>query len=81
MNVREDPVNQVGSATHVRGESTAFPVAHGDAGRYQQYKDAEFYKFNEFKANKNPMAEPAYLDIAIQQLEKNAIAVRPLAVS
>ena len=81
MNVREDPVNQVGSATHVRAESTAFPVAHGDAGRYQQYKDAEFYKFNEFKANKNPLAEPAYLDIAIQQLEKNAIAVRPLAVS
>ena len=81
MNVREDPVNQVGSATHVRSETTPFPIAHGDAGRYQQYKDAEFYKFNEFKANRNPMAEPAYLDIAIQQLEKNEVAVTPLAVS
>jgi hypothetical protein len=29
---------------------------------------------NEFKANPNPRASPGFLDIAIQQLEKNPLA-------
>lgn len=85
MNVRNDPVNQVGAASQLRTESVAFPV--GPAGQTgsnnsrgytaPQYDDP----LNEHKAEGfNPLARPAALDIAIQQLEKNPIALPPLKV-
>lgn len=80
MNVRQDPVNQVGAASQLRSETVAFPVPHMNGGRFQQYKDAEFYKFNEKKGRLNPQADPNNLDVAIQQLEKNPVALPPLAV-
>jgi Family of unknown function (DUF5899) len=80
MNVRQDPVNQGGAMSRLRSETIPFPVPHMNAGRFQQYKNAEFYKFDEKKANPNPLAEPPNLDIAIRQLEKNPVALPPLAV-
>jgi hypothetical protein len=79
MNVREDPVNQGGVMSNLRGESRPFPVQHGDAGRFQNYTGPMFYKFDEKKGNANPLASPKCLDVAIQQLEKNPIALPPLA--
>lgn len=79
MNVRMEPVNQGGAMTNLRAESVPFPVAPADAGRFQNYKRAEFDKLNEKKSNMNPRATPEFLDVAIQQLEKNPIAQRPLA--
>ena len=80
MNVRQDPVNQVGAMSQLRSETIAFPVPHMNGGRFQQYKDAEFYKFNEFKGRANPLAATENLDVAIHQLEKNAVALPSLAV-
>jgi len=85
MNVRNDPVNQVGAATNLRPESKS--VAPGPMGptglnnsrgyKAPQYDDP----LNEHKADGfNPLARPAALDIAIQQLEKNPIALPPLKV-
>ena len=84
MNVREDPVNQGGAATNLRTESR--PVAPGPMGptgvnqgrgiKPPQYDDP----LNENKSNPNPLGQPGYLDVAIQQLEKNPIALPPLAV-
>ena len=81
MNVRNDPVNQVGAMSNLRGESRPFPVQHGDAGRFQNYLGPEFYKFDEKKAKLNPLAAPKCLDVAIQQLEKNPIALPPLSAA
>jgi hypothetical protein len=79
MNVREDPVNQGGAMTNLRAESRPFPIQHGDAGRFQNYIGPQFYKFDEKKGNANPLASPKCLDVAIQQLEKNPVALPPLA--
>jgi Family of unknown function (DUF5899) len=80
MNVRQDPVNQGGAMSRLRSETVPFPVPHMNAGRFQQYKNAEFYKFDEKKANPNPLSDPSNLDVAILQLEKNPVALPPLAV-
>lgn len=85
MNVRNDPVNQVGAATNLRVE--AKPVPPGPMGptgssNSRGYKAPEYDDpLNEHKSKPNPLAQPAALDIAIQQLEKNPIALPPLAVS
>jgi hypothetical protein len=78
MNVRNDPVNQVGAGTQYRAESK--PVQPGPmaiTGSNQgrgvlppQYDDP----LNEFKSNPNPRGQADFLDIAIQQLEKNPLA-------
>jgi len=78
MNVRNDPVNQVGAATQLRIESEPVPpgpmgITGSNQGRGikpPQFDDP----LNEFKSNPNPRAQPAFLDIAIQQLEKNPLA-------
>lgn len=78
MNVREDPVNQGGAATQLRIESEPVPPGPmGPTGSNQgrgilapTYDDP----LNEFKSQPNPRAQPAFLDIAIQQLEKNPLA-------
>jgi hypothetical protein len=79
MNVREDPLNQGGVMTNLRGESSPFPVQHGDAGRFQNYIVPQFHKFDEKKGNPNPLATPKCMDVAIQQLDNNPIALPPLA--
>ena len=78
MNVREDPVNQVGAGTHYRAESKPVqPGPMGITGSNQglgvlppEFDDP----LNEFKAQPNPRAQTDFLDIAIQQLEKNPLA-------
>jgi len=78
MNVRNDPVNQVGAATQLRPEAYDLPVPPmGTTGSNQgrsylppKYDDP----LNEFKPNPNPRAQKDFLDIAIQQLDKNPLA-------
>jgi hypothetical protein len=65
--------------TNLRAESKPVPVSHIDGGRFQNYLGAEFYRFDEKKDRLNPLASSKYLDIAIQQLEKNPIALPPLS--
>jgi hypothetical protein len=79
MNVRNDPVNQVGAATNLRAESKPVPVSHMNGGRFQNYLGPEFYRFVEKKDNRNPLASSKCLDVAIQQLEKNPVALPPLS--
>jgi hypothetical protein len=80
MNVREDPINQGGVMSNLRPESIPFPVQHGDAGRFQNYIVPQFHKFDEKKGNANPLASAKCLDVAIQQLENNPVALPPLSV-
>jgi hypothetical protein len=78
MNVRNDPVNQVGAATQLRIESEPVPpgpmgITGSNQGRGTlppTYDDP----LNEFKSNPNPRSSDGFLDIAIQQLEKNPLA-------
>jgi hypothetical protein len=78
MNVRNDPVNQVGAVTQLRPEARGVPVPPmGITGSNQgrsylapKYDDP----LNEHKPNANPRADSNFLDIAIQQLEKNPLA-------
>ena len=79
MNVRNDPVNQVGAMTNLRPESKPVPVSHMNGARFQNYLGPEFYRFVEKKGQLNPLASSKCLDVAIQQLEKNPIAHPPLS--
>jgi hypothetical protein len=79
MNVRNDPVNQVGAMTNLRSESKPVPVSHMNGSRFQNYLGPEFYRFDEKKDKLNPLASSKCLDVAIQQLEKNPIALPPLS--
>jgi hypothetical protein len=79
MNVRNDPVNQVGAMTNLRSESKSVPVSHMNGGRFQNYLGPEFYRFVEKKDKANPLASNKCLDVAIQQLEKNPVALPPLS--
>lgn len=84
MNVRIDPLQQGGSLTQLRNE--AKPVQPGPMGttgtnqgrgiKAPQFDDP----LNEFKCQPNPRGDPDFLDIAIQQLDKNPLALS-LAVS
>lgn len=80
MNVRADPMGQVGAATNLRAESVPVPVPHMNGGRFQNYKPAEMYKMNQFKANSNPLANAQNLNMARDVLKGNPLAVPPLAV-
>ena len=80
MNVRADPIGQVGAITNVRPESVPFPVQGADPQfRFNPYKDADYYKFNAFHTSVHPNSTPRALDIAIEQLDKNELAMTPLA--
>ena len=78
MNVRNDPVNQVGAATQLRIESEPVPVGPMAITGSNQGRGTLPPEFddplNEFKSNPNPRASNGFLDIAIQQLEKNPLA-------
>lgn len=78
MNVRNDPVNQVGAATQLRPEAYILPkppmgpTGNNNSSGYVAplYEDPT----NVFKSIPNPRASKNFLDTAIQQLEKNPIA-------
>lgn len=79
MNVRIDPVNQLGAMTQLRSESVPVrPMPMGPTGSNQGrgilaplYVDP----LNEFKCQPNPRGQANFLDIAIQQLDKNPFAL------
>jgi hypothetical protein len=78
MNVRQDPVNMVGGGTQYRAESKPVqpgPMAITGSNQGRGILPPEFDDpLNEFKSNPNPRAQTDFLDIAIQQLEKNPLA-------
>ena len=77
MNVRNDPVNQVGSATMTRVESVPIPPGPmGPTGNNTGTYKAPLFDdpLNEKKAQLNPRGQSQFLDIAIQQLENNPLA-------
>ena len=78
MNVRSDPVNQVGAGTHYRIESQPVqpgPMAITGSNQGRGVLPPEFDDpLNEFKAQPNPRGQTDFLDIAIQQLDKNPLA-------
>ena len=78
MNVRQDPIGMVGGGTQYRAESK--PVQPGPMGitgsnQGRGVLPPDFDDpLNEFKSNPNPRGQANFLDIAIQQLEKNPLA-------
>jgi hypothetical protein len=80
MNVRADPQGAVGTMTNLRAESVPVPLPHMNGGRFQNYKPADYWKLNQFKSQMNPLADPANLNVARNQLNNNPIAVLSLAV-
>lgn len=74
MNVRQDPLGMNGAISAGRDDDNSLPLPPGGptAGRFQQYVNAEVFKFNEYKSNENPYTRK--LNIAQNQLEKNPLA-------
>lgn len=77
MNVRADPLDAGGLVTNLRREYRTDEPGPMNGTRSQQYKDAEFYKFNEVKTNPNPWA--TNLSLAQDVLKKNEFAIPPLS--
>jgi len=80
MNVRDDPVNVVGTMTNIRPESIPFNIGPVEVvrGTTQNYVKPDFDKFNNKKMNSNPYSSPDSLEIAIRQLEKNSFVPQPI---
>lgn len=74
MNIRQDPLGMNGAISSGRDDDNSLPLPPGGptAGRFQQYVNADMFKFNEYKANENPYTRK--LDIAQKQLEDNPLA-------
>lgn len=77
MNVRADPLDAGGLVTNLRREYRTDEPGPLNGTRFQQYKDAEFYKFNERKTIPNPFADN--LSLAQDVLKSNPIAIPPLS--
>jgi hypothetical protein len=77
MNVRADPLDAGGLVTNLRREYRTDEPGAPNGSRFQQYKDAEFYKLNEFKTNPNPWSNN--LSLAKDILKNNPIAIPPLS--
>lgn len=77
MNVRADPLDAGGLVTNLRREYETNEPGVPDGSRSQQYMNAEFYKFNEFKSNPNPLAEN--LGLAKNVLKNNPLAIPALS--
>lgn len=77
MNVRADPLDAGGLVTNLRREYRTNDPGVPNGSRFQQYKDSEFYKFNEFKSNPNPWTDD--LSLARDILKNNPIAIPPLS--
>ncbi len=77
MNVRADPLDAGGLVTNLRREYETNEPGAPNGTRFQQYKDAEFYKLNEFKSIPNPWTSD--LTLAKDILKNNPIAVQPLS--
>jgi hypothetical protein len=77
MNVRGDPINQVGAATNLRGEFGSLPPGAPSAAYAQNYTTP---RYNDNLKTKRVSANTrSNLDIAILQLEGNETALPPLS--
>lgn len=77
MNVRADPLDAGGLVTNLRREYRTDEPGPVNGTRFQQYKDAEFYKLNDFKSTPNPLVEN--LSLAQEILKNNPIVIKPLS--
>ena len=77
MNVRADPLDVNGLITNLRREYETNEPGPVNGTRFQQYKDTEFYKLNEFKSTPNPWTDN--LKLAQDVLKSNPIAIPPLS--
>ena len=77
MNVRADPLDAGGLVTNLRREYETNEPGVPNGQRFQQYKDADFYKLNEFKSTPNPWTDN--LTLAKDILKTNQFAVPPLS--
>jgi hypothetical protein len=77
MNVRADPLDAGGLVSNLRREYRTDEPGPVNGTRFQQYKDAEFYKLNDFKSTPNPLVNN--LSIAQEILKNNPIAIAPLS--
>lgn len=77
MNVRADPLDAGGLVTNLRREYETNEPGPVDGTRFQQYKDVDFYKLNEFKSAPNPWTDN--LTIAKDILKGNQFAIPPLS--
>lgn len=77
MNVRADPLDAGGLVTNLRREYRTDEPGPINGTRFQQYKDAEFYKLNDFKTNPNPWIDN--MTLAKDILKNNPIAIPPLS--
>jgi hypothetical protein len=78
MNVRADPIGQLGANTTTRLEAGPLPIRPADASKNYVYMPPQYDKLNVFKGNeiksdltlaktiraKNPLAQPAFADYA-----------------
>lgn len=77
MNVRADPLDAGGLVTNLRREYQTNEPGPVNGTRFQQYKDTQFYKLNEFKQTPNPLVDD--LSLAKDVLKNNPIAIPPLS--
>lgn len=77
MNVRADPIDAGGLVTNLRREYETNEPGPPNGERFQQYKDADYYKLNEFKSVPNPWTDN--LTLAKDILKSNQFAVPPLS--
>jgi hypothetical protein len=77
MNVRADPLDAGGLITNLRKQYASEQTGPVNGTRFQQYKDSEFYKFNDFKSTPNPLVNN--LSLAQEILKNNPIAIKPLS--
>lgn len=76
MNVRESPLKQGGKLTSVRMDQTRVDgrVNPMNGAWMQQYKNADYHKFNSYKGVENPYATPESLNTTKKQLMNNPFA-------
>lgn len=77
MNVRADPMDAGGLVTNLRREYRTDEPGPVNGTRFQQYKDTEFYKLNDFKSTPNPWTDN--LSLAQEVLKNNPIVIKPLS--
>lgn len=77
MNVRADPLDAGGLVTNLRREYETNEPGVPNGQRFQQYKDTDYYKLNEFKSVPNPWTDN--LKLAKDILKTNEFAIAPLS--
>lgn len=82
MNVRGDPVQALGAMGRTRLESVTQPIGAVNGTRFQYYlNESATTTYNvKGQTGMNPYATNESLDVAIRQLDKNGLSIRPLSL-